>query len=143
MSTRHVVVSTLLASSAATALGQTPAPAAPQAAGFSARPILVSPISGVDGKELVLLAVTLDPGSSSPPHTHPGDCYGSVIEGAIELRIAGQAARRVAAGEAYANPNPGVPHQFTNVGSTPVRLINTLVLDKGKPRTVTLPDPVK
>jgi quercetin dioxygenase-like cupin family protein len=141
--TRHALTAAILATWAAAALAQTSTPAAPPTPGFASRPILVSPVSGVDGKELVLNAVTLEPGASSPPHTHPGDCYGSVIDGAIELRIAGQSARRVSAGEAYANANPGVPHQFTNVGSTPVRMINTLVVEKGKPRTVVLPDPVK
>lgn len=141
--TRSMLAAAALAGAAGWAVAQTAAPAAPSAPGFASRPILVSPVSGVDGKELVLNAVTLEPGASSPPHTHPGDCYGSIIDGAIELRIAGQPARRVQAGEAYANANPGVPHQFTNVGGTPVRMINTLVVEKGKPRTVVLSEPVK
>lgn len=127
---------------ASTTLAWAQAPALPQTPGFTSRPTLVAPISGVEGKELVLIAVTLEPGASSPPHNHPGDCYGSIIEGTIELRVLGQTARRFGAGEAYANANPGVPHQFTNVGSTPVRMINTLVVEKGKPRTVPLKDPV-
>jgi quercetin dioxygenase-like cupin family protein len=118
------------------------APAAPQAPGFTSKPILVAPISGVDARELVLIAVTLEPGASSPPHTHPGDCFGSVTEGAIELRVLGQPARRVGTGEAYAVNVPGVPHQYTNTGNTPVRMLNTLVVEKGKPRTVVVPDPV-
>lgn len=118
------------------------APAAPQTPGFATKPILLAPISGVDTKELVFLAVTMEPGASSPPHTHPGDCFGNVIEGAIELRVLGQPARKVAAGEAYAVHGPGVPHQFTNTGSTPVRMLNTLAVEKGKPRLVVLPDPV-
>lgn len=134
-----------LASACGLAVAQTAAtaPSPPSAPGFHSRPILVSGISGVEGKELVVNAITLEPGASSPPHTHPGDCYGSIVDGVIELRIAGQPARRVQAGEAYANPNPGVPHQFTNVGSSPVRMINTLVVEKGKPRTVVQPEPVK
>ena len=120
------------------AVAQTAAP--PQAPGFTSKPILVAPISGVEAKELVLIAVTLEPGASSPPHTHPGDCFGSITEGAIELRVLGQEARRFAAGEAYANNGPGVPHQFTNIGSTPVRMLNTLVVEKGKPRTVVVAD---
>ena len=119
---------------------QAPASALPPTPGFASRPILASPISGIDQKELVLISVTLEPGASSPPHTHPGDWYGSVIDGTIELRVRGHEPRRVAAGEAYANTAPGVPHQLTNVGSTPVRLINTLVVEKGKPRTVTVQD---
>lgn len=120
-----------------------PAPVVPQTPGFTSKPVLAAPISGVDGKELVLIAVTLAPGASSPPHTHPGDCYGSVIEGVIQLRVVGRETRRVGAGEAYANNAPGVPHQFTNIGDTPVRMINTLVVEQGKPRTVVVPGPVE
>lgn len=140
---RTTLAFTLCTAWAATVSAQAPAPVVPQTPGFTSKPILVSPISGVDGKELVLIAVTLEPGASSPQHTHPGDCWGSVMEGAIELRVQGEAARRVATGEAYANTRPGVPHQFTNVGSTPVRMLNTLVVDKGKPRTVPVSEPVK
>jgi len=129
----------LLATAGASWAQTAPAPAAP---GFASRPTLASAITGVEGRELVLIAVTLEPGASSPPHTHPGDCYGSIIDGAIELRVQGQAARRFAAGEAYSNLG-GLPHQFTNVGATPVRMINTLVVEKGKPRTVTLTTPVQ
>ncbi|MCK6423000.1 MAG: hypothetical protein L6Q73_19140, partial [Aquabacterium sp.] len=70
-------------------------------------------------------------------------CYGSVIDGAIELRVPGQSPRRFDAGQAYANNAPGIPHQFTNIGTTPVRMINTLVVEKGKPRTVVVKDPVQ
>lgn len=128
------------------AVAQTVAPAlspvVPQTPGFTSKPVLVAPITGVEGKEVVLISVTLAPGASSPAHTHPGDCYGTVIEGTMELRVAGQAPRRLTAGESYSTlANPA--HQFTNVGDTPVRLLNTLVVEKGKPRTVAQPEPVK
>jgi quercetin dioxygenase-like cupin family protein len=118
------------------------APVVPQTPGFTSKPVLVSPITGVEGKELVLIAVTLEPGASSPAHTHPGDCYGSVLEGTIELRVEGKEARRLSAGESYSTlANP--VHQFTNVGDKPVRLLNVLVVEKGKPRTVALPPAAK
>ena len=101
------------------------APVVPQTPGFTSKPVLVSPITGVEGKELVLIAVTLEPGASSPAHTHPGDCYGNVVEGTIELRIEGREARRLSAGESYSTlANP--VHQFINVGDKPVRLLNVL-----------------
>lgn len=126
------------------AIAQSPAlaPAVPQTLGFSSKPVLVSPISGVEGRELVLISVTLEPGASSPAHTHPGDCFGAVIEGTMELRVDGKEPRRLSAGEAYATPANPV-HQFTNVGEKPVRLLNTLVVEKGKPRTVATPFPAK
>lgn len=129
---------TLTAALPGVAFAQAAAPVVPQGGGFTSKPVLVSPITGVDGKELVLIAVTLEPGASSPAHSHPGDCYGTVIEGTIELRVDGKDPRRLSAGESYATlANP--VHQFTNVGDKPVRLLNTLVVEKGKPRTVALP----
>lgn len=126
------------------AVAQAPAlaPAVPQTPGFTSKPVLISPITGVEGKELVLIAVTLEPGASSPAHIHPGDCYGYVIEGTIELRVDGKEPRRFSAAETYAtHANP--VHQFTNVGDKPVRMLNTLVVEKGKPRTVATPFPAK
>jgi len=90
------------------------------APGFEAKPMQVSPIT---------------PGASSPRHTHPGDCYGAVLEGTVELVVDGSEARRFSGGQAWHNPR-GPVHYFRNVGDTPARLINTLIVDKGKPRTV-------
>lgn len=105
------------------------------APGFLAKPMQVSPISGVDDKEAVFINVTMEPGASSPRHTHPGDCYGAIIEGNVELFVEGQEARRFSTGQAWHNPR-GPVHYFKNVGDTPARLVNTLIVDKGKPRTV-------
>lgn len=133
---RVACISLLLASFGVGAQGL--APAVPQTEGFKSKPILVSPISGVQDRELVLIAVELAPGAASPAHTHPGDCFGAVIDGTIELRVDGQAPRQIKAGETYSNL-AGPVHQFVNIGTTPVRLLNTLVVEKGKPRTVPVP----
>jgi quercetin dioxygenase-like cupin family protein len=119
------------------AAAQTPVPAAGVSApGFEAKPIQTSPVSGDEQREVVLIAATLQPGGASPPHTHPGDCVGTVIEGQVELRAVGKEARRVGAGDAFANAR-GTAHQFVNVGDKPARLVTALVVDKGKPRTLT------
>ena len=111
---------------------------AQQSPSFSSKPVHVSPITGDDKKELVLVAVSIAPGGSVPMHTHPGDCLGSVIEGGVELMVDGQPPRRVAVGEAYNNVR-GTVHGFRNVGEGPVRLLNNLVADKGAPRTEMVP----
>lgn len=104
------------------------------ATGFVAKPMLVSPISGIEDKEIAIIDVSMVPGASSPHHTHPGDCYGAVLEGTVELVVEGQESRRFTAGQAWHNPR-GPVHYFKNVGESPARLVNTLVVDKGKPRT--------
>lgn len=128
-------VCSLVAAAAAALAGvagaQTAAPAAP--GGFVSAQLLVAPLSGDDTKELVLATATLAPGAATPVHRHPGDCIGSVIEGTVELRVPGQPPQRFDAGQAYSSPR-GTTHQLANIGSAPARILNTLVVDKGKPR---------
>ncbi len=104
-----------------------------QMSGFVAKPMLQSPVEGDERKEAVMLAISIAPGGSSGRHTHPGDCYGTAVEGAVELRVEGREPRRVPIGEAWHNPR-GVIHELRNVGDTPIRVVNTLLVDKGKPR---------
>jgi quercetin dioxygenase-like cupin family protein len=99
---------------------------------YASRPIMVSPLTGDEKKEVVLMSVSIQPTGAVPMHTHPGDCVGSVVEGTVELLIEGQPAKRVAVGEAYSNAR-GVVHGFRNVGDTPAKLLNSLVVDKGTP----------
>ena len=113
-------------------LAQQPAPAAPS---VSAKPVHVSPITGDDKKELVLISVSISSGGAVPMHTHPGDCLGSVLEGTVELLVDGQAPRKVSVGDTYNNLR-GTVHGFRNVGDGQARLLNSLVADKGAPRTV-------
>ena len=106
---------------------------AAQMSGFSAKPLLQSTVEGDQNRETAMLAIAIAPGGTSGRHTHPGDCYGTVVEGRVELRVEGREPRRVSAGDAWHNPR-GVVHELRNVGDTPARVVNTLVVDKGKPR---------
>ena len=121
----------LVASLAGICAAQQPTPATPS---FSSKAVHVSPITGDDKKELVLIAVSIAASGAVPLHTHPGDCLGSVVEGTVELLVEGQPARRVSVGEAYNNTR-GTVHGFRNIGDAPARLLNNLVADKGAPRT--------
>jgi quercetin dioxygenase-like cupin family protein len=114
------------------------APGLPPTPGFASKPIHTSPITGDDAKEIVVISVSIEPGGYSPPHTHPGECAGVVIEGTVDLVAEGKDVRRVAAGEAFSNTR-GTVHQFRNSGDKPVRMATTLVVDKGKPRTQPVP----
>lgn len=104
-----------------------------QMSGFVAKPMLHGAVEGAENKEAAMLAITIAPGGSSGRHTHPGDCYGTVVEGTVELRVDGRELRRVDAGDAWHNPR-GAIHELRNVGGAPARVVNTLVVDKGKPR---------
>jgi quercetin dioxygenase-like cupin family protein len=111
-----------------------------QMSGFTAKPLLQSTVERDPGKETVLLAITIAPGGSSGRHTHPGDCYGTAVEGSVELQVEGREPRRMSTGEAWHNPR-GVVHELRNGGDTPARVVNTLVVDKGVPRMQPVPRP--
>jgi quercetin dioxygenase-like cupin family protein len=95
-------------------------------------------MSDTPDKVIALVAVTLAPGAQSPPHTHPGDCVGSVVDGAIELHAAGQPVRNLKAGDPFSNPR-GTVHQFVKSSGQPVRTLTTVVHDMDKPRLRVVP----
>jgi len=90
------------------------------------------PVSGVPGKETTLLSIDWPPNSTTGRHTHPGDEYAVVLEGALELDVDGQKPRIIKAGQAYHNLQ-GVVHETKNAAPGRTRSIAVLVLDKGQP----------
>ena len=64
-----------------TASSAQPAPAA-------ATPLLVQPLADLPGREVRIALLDRAPGSSSPPHRHPGHhTFGYVIKGDVEKLI--------------------------------------------------------
>ena len=108
-----------------------------QAPGFTITPLLQSTFGSDESKDAVVLA-------DSPPGVPPGvtptlaSVTGTVFEGTVELHVEGREARWVSVGEAYHNPR-GTIHEFRNIGDKPARLVNTMVVDKGKPRMQPVP----
>src|SRR5204862_3929789 len=71
------------------------------------------------------------PGGSAGKHSHPGEELGYVLEGTLQLEIAGEAPRTVKAGEAFFVP-AGVVHDGKNIGSGPAKVLATYFVEKGK-----------
>lgn len=107
------------------------------APGFQSQPMLVATISDVADKEVAIIKVAIQPGGASPLHTHPGDCYGAILQGNVELVVEGETPKQFAEGQAWHNPR-GPAHYFRNGGDKAVLMTNILVVDKGKPRTETV-----
>lgn len=66
------------------------------------------------GKNVMLSLVEIDPGGIVPPHAHPHEQAGVVLEGEMELVI-GERSRIVKRGEAYIIPG-GTTHSARSVG---------------------------
>jgi quercetin dioxygenase-like cupin family protein len=66
------------------------------------------------GERIMLSLVELDAGASVPAHSHPHEQAGIVLDGRLELTIAGEA-RVLAPGDAYLIPG-GVEHAARPIG---------------------------
>jgi quercetin dioxygenase-like cupin family protein len=76
--------------------------------------------------------VTVVPKAVVSRHTHSGVEMGYVISGAGTLSVAGQSVRTVKSGDSWAIP-ADVPHELSNTGQEPERIVATFVVRDGKP----------
>jgi quercetin dioxygenase-like cupin family protein len=84
------------------------------------------------GREVILVLVEFGPGVSAVRHSHPGEEFIYVTEGAIEYQLDGKPPLTVKAGEVFFVPY-GTPHSAKNVGSVKAVELATYIVEKGKP----------
>src|SRR5580658_3289402 len=89
--------------------------ARPQAPGMKRTELQRHDLS-TPGREVVQVRVEIDPGVTTPRHSHPGEEIIYVLEGSFEYQVEGQAPVTVKAGEVYFIP-AGAIHTAKNVGS--------------------------
>lgn len=92
----------------------------------------------IKDRHAVMSRSDFQPGAASGRHTHPGEEFGYVLEGTLELTIDGKAPQRLKAGDVIFMP-AGAVHNAKNIGTGPLRVVSTYVLEVGKP----LATPVK
>ena len=98
------------------------------------RKVLLRQDVPIPGYEAVLIAVTLAAGSREGLHTHPGTLLVYVQEGELTLDHESRETVTYKAGESLF-VEAGQVHEGMNRGTTTVRGIATLVVEKGKPLT--------
>jgi quercetin dioxygenase-like cupin family protein len=89
----------------------------------------------VPGREVIQARVELEPGYSSPKHTHPGEEIIYVLEGSLEYQVEGQPPVTLKTGDVLFVP-AGTIHAAKNVGSGNGAELATYVVEKGKPLLV-------
>ena len=95
--------------------------------------LMKSAIAGMEGKEAVIYMAELPPGAAAGKHTHPGEEFAYILDGALTLEPQGQEAKTYKAGEVFHNPAKMV-HDAKNMstsGSTKVLVF--LIAEKGQP----------
>jgi quercetin dioxygenase-like cupin family protein len=84
------------------------------------------------GREVIQARVEIDPGVTSPRHTHPGEEIIYVLEGSLEYQVEGKPPVTLKAGDVLFIP-AGTVHAAKNVGSGNAAELATYVVEKGKP----------
>jgi quercetin dioxygenase-like cupin family protein len=100
--------------------------------------MLEQPVSGLPDKVFTLITAEFPPGVSTGRHTHPGDEYGTVVEGTVLTRQDGGDWKTVKTGESYYVP-AGIVHETKCMGDKTARTYNGFVVEKGKPRATPAP----
>ena len=98
------------------------------------RKVLLQEDSTVPGYQISLIGVTIAAGAREGLHTHPGTLVGQVQEGELMLEKQGLPTQTYKAGESF-SVKPGQVHEGMNHGKTPIKILVTLVAEKGKPLT--------
>jgi quercetin dioxygenase-like cupin family protein len=85
--------------------------------------------------EAITAIVEIAPGFKAGRHFHPGVVYGQVLEGEFWLAVDGQPEKTIKAGEPI-NLAMKAVHNEGAVGSTPLKLVATYVVEKGEPLVI-------
>jgi len=102
-----------------------------QQAGFT-RHMLQDQNLGLAERHAVQVVAEFAPGVAAGRHTHPGEELGYVLEGTLQLEVAGQPPRTLKAGDAFFIPS-GTVHDGKNIGGGPAKVLATYIVEKGKP----------
>jgi mannose-6-phosphate isomerase-like protein (cupin superfamily) len=84
------------------------------------------------------LTVLVKDAAATGRHTHPGDEYGTVVEGTVMTRQGEGDWRTVEAGQNY-YVAAGIIHETKNAGDKPARTYNAWIAEKGKPLATPAP----
>ena len=123
---KHLALALVLLGAAGTLRAQAPA-----AAPALTRTLVTKADVSVPNREAVVARVEIAAGGVAGWHTHPGDEISYIMEGEATLLVAGQAPRKIAAGEGFVIP-AGVVHSAKNEGKFATKLVGVYIVEKGQ-----------
>jgi quercetin dioxygenase-like cupin family protein len=109
----------------------------------TATPLMTRDLTGIPGKEAIVLTVEYGPGESSRPHRHDANVFVYVLEGTITMQVKGGPAVTLHPGQTYYEGPSDIHTVSENASKTaPAKILVFIVKDKGTPvtRAVTAED---
>jgi quercetin dioxygenase-like cupin family protein len=100
--------------------------------------ILRKPMSGMEGKEVVVFLADVPPGGVAGVHYHPGDEAIYMLQGALTFEPDQEKPFELKAGEITFNPAKHI-HKAKNMSATEsAKVLNCMIAEKGQPLAVTV-----
>ncbi len=101
--------------------------------------LLRKPVSGMEGKEVVVFVADLPPGAVAGRHFHPGDEAIYMLQGALVFEPDGSPPFELKASQIAFNPAKHI-HKARNASSSePAKVLNCMLAEKGQPLAVPTP----
>jgi quercetin dioxygenase-like cupin family protein len=98
--------------------------------------ILRKPMSGLEGKEMVVFLADIPPGGVAAIHYHPGDEAIYMLQGSLVFEPDQEKPFELKAGEITFNQAKHI-HKAKNVSTTePAKVLNCMIAEKGQPLAV-------
>ena len=119
------------------ALSLTPSPGSAQQPTVQ-RKVLLTEDLPIPGYQTVMATIEIPAGGREGRHTHPGAVVVYILEGAFTFDYEGKATMTYKAGDLlYIEANK--IHEGINNGTSPVKAVAALVVEKGKPLITEVP----
>ena len=121
-----------IAAGFAAAMGLAPINAPAQEPGAKILPLLAKDLTGIEGKEGVMLTVEYAPGASSTRHRHNAQTFVYVLEGSVVMQVEGGAAITLGPGQTFYESPSDIHAVSKNASdSKPAKFLVFFVKDKG------------
>ena len=106
----------------------------PGAGEMKIAPKFMTDLADLPGRESLMLTVEFPPGYVSEPHRHEAHTFVYVLEGTVDMQVAGGELKRLRAGEVFYETPTDIHTVATNPSKTaPAKILVMLVKAKGVP----------
>src|SRR5262249_14947667 len=100
-------------------------------------PLMAKDLTGIPGKEAVMVTVEYGPGGSSAEHRHNAHTFVYVLEGSVVMQVKGGKEVTVGPGETFYESPDDIHTVSKNASTTrPAKFLVFFVKEKGAPPTV-------
>jgi quercetin dioxygenase-like cupin family protein len=105
-------------------------------AGAVVSPLLKKDLTGIAGKEAVMVTVEYPPGGSSAPHRHDAHVFVYVLSGTLRMQVDGQETVTLKPGQTFYESPQDIHRVSANASATePAKFLVLMVKDQGTPTT--------